>query len=53
MNCDIPPYYWAVMMIAADEGGKTQVLSKDQKQRNKQENLSDRGTDGGTDPCNG
>ena len=54
MNCRNPFYYWAVIMIAADEGGgKNAAAIKRSKATKQKENLSDRGTDGGTDPCNG
>ena len=48
MICGNPFYYWAVIMIAADEGGgKNAVAIKRSKATKQKENLSDRGTDGG------
>ena len=54
MNCDNLSYYKAVMMIVADEGGgKNAAAIKRSKATKQKENLSDGGTDGGIDPCNG
>ena len=54
MNCLNPFYYWAVIMIAAEDGGgKNAAAIKRSKATKQKENLSDRGTDGGADPCNG
>ena len=54
MICGNPFYYWSVMMIAADEGGgKNAAAIKRSKATKQKENLSDAGTAGGADPCNG
>ena len=55
MNCGNPFFYWAVMMIAADEGGgKNAAAIKRSKATKQKENLSDAGgTAGRADPCNG
>ena len=48
MNCRNPFYYWAVIMIAADEGGgKNAAAIKRSKATKQKENLRGGRTDGG------